>query len=111
MTSFSGCEDKKKRECVFVCNVCRESESLCITLFSYADEPVLLFTVHKLWCMFIYGNIQYRIKALMSHNTLSGSHVGGLLLRRHVVCMKGFFGSTGYTLMSMSLSFYWELNI
>lgn len=36
----------------------------------------LLFTVHKLWCMFIYGNIRLWIKALMSHNSLSGSHVG-----------------------------------
>lgn len=76
MTSFSGCEDKRKSVCVCVRNACWESESLCITVFSYADELVLLFTVHKLWCMFIYGNIRLWIKALMSHNSLSGSHVG-----------------------------------
>lgn len=84
MTSFLGRVDKREREtfvCVCVCSSTAgsESESLCITLFSYAHQLVLLFTVHKLWCMFIYVNIQCWIKASMSHNHLSGSQgrVGG----------------------------------
>lgn len=45
--------------CMHLCCMLKsESESLCITLFSYADQLVLLFTVHKLHCMFIYVNIQ-----------------------------------------------------
>lgn len=38
--------------------------------------------------MVIYVDIQSWIKAFESHNTLSGSHVGGLLLSRQVVFMK-----------------------
>lgn len=84
MTSFSGCVDKrKKRVCLFVCVLHTEkSESLCLTLFSYADQLVLSFTVHGLRCMFIYVNIHIKswIKARTSHNTLSGSHVGAAIL-------------------------------
>lgn len=79
MSEDRGSDDQLFGMCVSVCvfgTAGSESESLCITPFSYADQLVLLFTVH----MFIYVNIQWRIKAFMSHKTLSGSHGGGLTL-------------------------------
>lgn len=51
--------------------------------------------------MFIYVKIQSWIKAFISHNTLSGGHVGGLLWNRQVVFMKVLLRALVRELMSM----------
>lgn len=51
--------------------------------------------------MFIYVKIQSSIKAFISHNTLSGGHVGGLLWNRQVVFMKVLLRALVRELMSM----------